>query len=464
VLLKFEHFVIFSLTLLIIVSILCQSASAQEQKTYTIYVEPNSVYQKYIYNVMEDATTAWHTANPNINFVLTDSPTQPYDFEVQWIKDNTGDPWAGEALIQNHIMQVTFGDSFCGGTWQPYSHATIVSLATHELGHLLGMGHSTDLNNVMSPNRNDFEYAQREIEANLAPIGYEVIPLCNKWDDSSYNYIITNDDPAGLNYYFVPSTEVPEIYSNGAHSNFQPYTAQGCYGHVPNGQIQGSCSGIPPHVYLIIVPPPPPAQVIGSTYARVMLTDTTPQPQYYVPTIPVCQSGQQLVMDAYGQQCVGTITTPLQAQTQTTPQKTSNQIRADGTDYLLDYSITNGKVLGIKAYIQSKSLIVSIQTTGDGQLTIDLPRALIDAKKTDQTDDQFFVLTDGKEAQFTETPTTTDRTLIIPFTDGTGQIEIIGTQIVPEFGSLAGMVIAISIIGVVLISRKLRFHPLPHYT
>jgi predicted secreted protein with PEFG-CTERM motif len=139
-----------------------------------------------------------------------------------------------------------------------------------------------------------------------------------------------------------------------------------------------------------------------------------------------------------------------------------NTIKVDGTDLSVTYSITNGKVLGIKADIPSKSLIVSIQTTGDGQLTIDLPRALIDSKKTDnQTDDQFFVLNDGAEAEFTETATNTDRTLTIPFTDGTEQIEIIGTWIVPEFGTIAALVLAIAIISIIAVSAKtgLRFMP-----
>jgi len=136
-------------------------------------------------------------------------------------------------------------------------------------------------------------------------------------------------------------------------------------------------------------------------------------------------------------------------------------IKVDGTDYSVSYSITNGKVLGIKADTQSKSLIVSIQTTGDGQLTITLPRALIDAKMNEQTDDQFVVVNDGQEAAFTETKTTTDRTLTIPFTDGTGQIEIIGTFIVPEFGPIAALVLAIAIISIIAVSAKtgLRFMP-----
>ena len=139
-----------------------------------------------------------------------------------------------------------------------------------------------------------------------------------------------------------------------------------------------------------------------------------------------------------------------------------NSVKVDGTDFSVTYSITNGKVLGIKADVQSKSLIVSIQTTGDGVLTITLPRGLIDAKSDNQTDDKFFVLTDGQEADFQETNTaSTDRTLSIPFSDGTSEIEIIGTWIVPEFGSIAALVLAIAIISIIAVSAKtgLRFMP-----
>jgi predicted secreted protein with PEFG-CTERM motif len=138
-----------------------------------------------------------------------------------------------------------------------------------------------------------------------------------------------------------------------------------------------------------------------------------------------------------------------------------NTIIVDGTNMSVTYSITNGKVLDIKADTNSKSLIVSIQTNGDGTLTITMPRALIDAKKTDGSDDQFFVLNDGKgNGQFQETNNTaTARTLQIPFLDGTLQIEIIGTVVVPEFGPITAMVLAIAIISIIAISTKtgLRF-------
>jgi predicted secreted protein with PEFG-CTERM motif len=138
-------------------------------------------------------------------------------------------------------------------------------------------------------------------------------------------------------------------------------------------------------------------------------------------------------------------------------------IPVDGTNFSISYTITNGKVLDIKADTQSKSLIVSIQTTGNGVLTVTLPRALIDAQVNGQ-DDQFFVLNDGQEASFQEiNKTSTDRTLSIPFTDGIQQIEIIGTQVVPEFGPIAALVLAIAIVSIIAVSAKTGLGFMPKY-
>jgi predicted secreted protein with PEFG-CTERM motif len=142
-----------------------------------------------------------------------------------------------------------------------------------------------------------------------------------------------------------------------------------------------------------------------------------------------------------------------------------NTIKVDGTNMTVKYSITNGKVLGIRADIQSKSLIVAIQTTGNGVLTITLPRALIDSKSSGGVDEQYVVLTDGQESMdFQETSTTaTDRTLTIPFEDGTQEIEIIGTQIVPEFGPIAALVLAIAIVSIIAVSAKTGLRLMPRY-
>ena len=146
---------------------------------------------------------------------------------------------------------------------------------------------------------------------------------------------------------------------------------------------------------------------------------------------------------------------------------TSNgkKVHVEGTDFDISYSITGGRVLGITADVEAKSLLVSIDTSSDGALTITLPRGLIDAKiNGNQGDDeQFFVLIDGEEVEFEEDKTSEDRTLTIQFQDGAEEIEIIGTWIIPEFGAIAALVLAVAIISIIAVSAKTRLRLMPKY-
>ncbi|VVC05221.1 Uncharacterised protein [uncultured archaeon] len=137
------------------------------------------------------------------------------------------------------------------------------------------------------------------------------------------------------------------------------------------------------------------------------------------------------------------------------PQISPNLFSVDGTNFTVQYDMTNGNVLGMKTDSQSKSLLVAIQTTNDGVLTLVLPRALIDAKAGNQ-DNAYFVLLDEQEADFSETNTTsTDRTLSIPFVAGTEEIEIMGTQILPEFGPPVSLIFAIALLSIIVVTSKI---------
>ncbi len=91
-----------------------------------------------------------------------------------------------------------------------------------------------------------------------------------------------------------------------------------------------------------------------------------------------------------------------------------------------------------------------------------MAKGLIDAKMGDQ-DDTFFVLVDGEEVDFEETTTSTDRTLTIQFPAGAEEIEIIGTFVVPEFGTIAVMILAVAIISIIAVSAKSRLSIIPRY-
>jgi len=142
--------------------------------------------------------------------------------------------------------------------------------------------------------------------------------------------------------------------------------------------------------------------------------------------------------------------------------KPTGTIKVDRTNFVLSYKITGGSVLSVTPDDEANSLVVAIKTTSDGVLTITLPRALIDAKINGQ-DDNFFVLIDGEEVEFEETTTDTDRTLTIAFPDGAEEIEIIGSFVVPEFGTIAALILAIAIISIIAVSAKTRLSILPKY-
>ncbi|HET6458652.1 MAG TPA: hypothetical protein VFG24_07215 [Nitrosopumilaceae archaeon] len=136
-----------------------------------------------------------------------------------------------------------------------------------------------------------------------------------------------------------------------------------------------------------------------------------------------------------------------------------NTIPVAGTNFGISYTITNGTVKDATIDAQSASLVISINTTNDGTITLQIPRSLVDAKTSTGEDGDFIILAGGAQVKPQIEPANSDyRTLTIPFSQGDNTVEIIGTQIVPEFGSLAGMIIVISIIGVLTISRKFRFH------
>ena len=101
------------------------------------------------------------------------------------------------------------------------------------------------------------------------------------------------------------------------------------------------------------------------------------------------------------------------------------------------------------------ALIVIIESDDDGILTLELPRKSIDAKKSDSTDDTFIILIDGIEVPYEEISTNLEeRRISINFEEGDSDIEIIGTFVVPEFGTISVMILAVAIISILVFTSK----------
>ncbi|MFQ5940076.1 MAG: hypothetical protein ACE5KA_00030 [Nitrososphaerales archaeon] len=131
----------------------------------------------------------------------------------------------------------------------------------------------------------------------------------------------------------------------------------------------------------------------------------------------------------------------------------TDMIRVDfeGNSFDVPASLSNGSVMSIDVDQDFVSIIIAVETSATevGELMITLPRELIDSKfKGD--DDDFIVLVDGEEMDYTEDSTTdTERALTIPVFAVTEEVEIIGTQVIPEFPitvmAVMGLVVAMTI-------------------
>lgn len=119
------------------------------------------------------------------------------------------------------------------------------------------------------------------------------------------------------------------------------------------------------------------------------------------------------------------------------------------------YTIRGATVKNMVVDPEIFALIVIIETEDDGSITLDLPRKSIDAKKNDSTDDSFIILIDGVEVPYKEIATDTNsRKITIEFEQGDSDIEIIGTFVIPEFGSIVMLILIVGIVSIILLSSK----------
>ena len=114
------------------------------------------------------------------------------------------------------------------------------------------------------------------------------------------------------------------------------------------------------------------------------------------------------------------------------------------------------------------SLVINIVTSSDGNLNINLPRDGIDSMDNNGQDIDFIVLMYEKNS---ELPIQTDfkkievedgfRSINIPVKDGDTKVEIVGTHVVPEFGTIAMIVLAVAIVSIIAVSAKSRLSIMP---
>ena len=139
-----------------------------------------------------------------------------------------------------------------------------------------------------------------------------------------------------------------------------------------------------------------------------------------------------------------------------------------GGTFDVQYTMKGGIISSMDLNQKNLSLVINISTSSDGNLNINLPRDSIDSVNNNGQDIDFIVLMyEGNseipvQTDFQKTEAENDfRSINIPVKNGDTKIEIIGTHVVPEFGTIAMIVLAVAIVSIIAVSAKSRLSIMP---
>jgi len=139
---------------------------------------------------------------------------------------------------------------------------------------------------------------------------------------------------------------------------------------------------------------------------------------------------------------------------------TSYSLQAGGKTHIIEYEISSGTIKSMFVRPNDNMLVVSIEAEEDGQLTLVLPREVIDAAEGGKDISYLVATTDletgvDDDVAIDENDSTDKaRTIVIDYKAGTDLIEITGTTVVPEFGTVAAIVLAVSIVGIIVATTR----------
>jgi len=122
----------------------------------------------------------------------------------------------------------------------------------------------------------------------------------------------------------------------------------------------------------------------------------------------------------------------------------------DAADYI---SASGASITSITANADDDSVIIVIDAVDDGELNVILSDKVIKAFD----DGSYFVLVNNEEVEFSQT----GNNLTIPYEAGNDTIEIVGSYAIPEFGTIAMIVLAVAIVSIIVITTKTRTSLIP---
>ena len=129
----------------------------------------------------------------------------------------------------------------------------------------------------------------------------------------------------------------------------------------------------------------------------------------------------------------------------------------------LGYSIIGGEVRDIILIQDNYSLLIEFNAKSNGNIVLKLPRENIESKTNDDVDEIFIILISKTgldsenftEVQFEEIETGPDfRTVRVQFEEDDRWVTVIGTYVIPEFGTIVTMILLIAVTTTIVMYKS----------
>lgn len=130
----------------------------------------------------------------------------------------------------------------------------------------------------------------------------------------------------------------------------------------------------------------------------------------------------------------------------------------NGRIYCIPFNVTKGVVTGTEGKLNSDTKTITLNLRGHDieSIILDVPRYILDSKSSVNDDSVFTVMYNGKMTEYQELEGDSDSRQIKLNSPATSKatIEIIGTHAVPEFGSVSVLILLVSIVSILVVSKS----------
>lgn len=137
------------------------SENTSDKKVISVKYDeiPSYVDSKVVNDAIIDSIHKWGTINDNLTIHVTSS--NDYDIHIDWKKELI-DIQTNGSLFHN-AMKIRLGAVNCNGNWEQYSMNTISDTIAHEIGHYLGLKHTSNENHLMYGKTNEIVIKTGEV-------------------------------------------------------------------------------------------------------------------------------------------------------------------------------------------------------------------------------------------------------------------------------------------------------------